>query len=197
MLFNRSQRGGVSVLVLLVAGLFVFPREFLQGEHEFFLLYDTLVVPKDSVVEGRFRGGVGKAMRATREGVKSLELNTADSAALDGVRGIGPYYAGRIVRYREQLGGFCSVRQLKELNMRYFDVDSLGYLFCVDTTLVVKRDLDSMDFKEVLRHPYLEYDDVRLIFNLKRGNQSVSFSVLEGKKVLPVYLLKKIRPYFK
>lgn len=194
MLFNRSQREGVLVLVLLVAGLFVFPREFLQGGHEFFLLYDTLVMPKDSVVVGRSREGVRKT---TREGVKRLELNMADSAALEGVRGIGPYYAGRIVRYREQLGGFCSVRQLKDLNMRYFDVDSLGYLFCVDTTLVVKRDLDSMDFKEVLRHPYLEYEDVRLIFNLKRGNQSVSFSVLEEKKVLPVYLLKKIRPYFK
>ena len=44
-----------------------------------------------------------------------IELNGADSATLVGVRGIGPLTAGRIVRYRERLGGFVRVEQLLEV----------------------------------------------------------------------------------
>ena len=44
-----------------------------------------------------------------------IELNSADSTALVSIRDIGPYYANKILRYREQLGGFHATRQLKEI----------------------------------------------------------------------------------
>ena len=44
-----------------------------------------------------------------------IELNSADSAALVSIRGIGPLTAGRIIRYRNALGGFASVSQLQEV----------------------------------------------------------------------------------
>ena len=44
-------------------------------------------------------------------------LNTADSAALVGLYGIGGYYARKILQYRERLGGsFVDTRQLLEIN---------------------------------------------------------------------------------
>ena len=39
--------------------------------------------------------------------VHIVNLNSADSAELDGLRGIGPAFALRIIRYRDLLGGFC------------------------------------------------------------------------------------------
>ncbi len=55
----------------------------------------------------------------------ALSLNGADSAALEQLPGIGPVLASRIVRYREKLGGFYNVAQLREV---YGISDSL-YLF--------------------------------------------------------------------
>ena len=44
-----------------------------------------------------------------------LELNSADTIELQYIRGIGSYYAKQIVRYRQQLGGYYKVEQLREI----------------------------------------------------------------------------------
>ena len=49
------------------------------------------------------------------ERIEVVDLNRADSLELLKVSGIGPYYAGKIVEYRERLGGFVSINQLTEL----------------------------------------------------------------------------------
>jgi len=44
-----------------------------------------------------------------------LDINKADSTALLALPGIGPYFAGKIVSYRERLGGYSSPEQLLEI----------------------------------------------------------------------------------
>ena len=44
-----------------------------------------------------------------------VNLNTADAAELDLLPGIGETLAGRILEYREQIGGFIQVEQLLEV----------------------------------------------------------------------------------
>jgi DNA uptake protein ComE-like DNA-binding protein len=46
---------------------------------------------------------------------QTLSLNDADTTALRQVPGIGPVYARRIVSYRQRLGGFYRVEQLREI----------------------------------------------------------------------------------
>ena len=49
--------------------------------------------------------------------IPKLDLNAADSEALLGLRGIGPYYASKILDYRRRLGGsFTSLDQLLEID---------------------------------------------------------------------------------
>ena len=45
-----------------------------------------------------------------------IEINGADTTLLMKIPGIGSYYASRIVRYRERLGGFASAQQLEEID---------------------------------------------------------------------------------
>lgn len=47
--------------------------------------------------------------------IPRLDLNAADSAALDALPGIGPYFAVRILEYRGELGGFSYPEQLMDL----------------------------------------------------------------------------------
>lgn len=84
-------------------------------------------------------------------------LNTADSAALVRLYGIGGYYANRILEYRERLGGsFVHKRQLLEIEgfsqQRYNRIEN---------NIVVEADdikgfsLLGADRKLLERHPYI------------------------------------------
>ena len=182
MFIRKSEKKGIITLGILTMALFVLPRTIHKSEYPVFLipysrLSDTTqtVSPKPLVIE----------------------LNSADSTALVSIRGIGPYYANKILRYREQLGGFHATRQLKEIKFQYLNIDSLLPHFSVNPALIRKKELDTMSFKSVLHHPYLVYEDVQLIFNAKRKYGKINYSILESQKVLPLFKLKKIKPYFK
>ena len=183
MFIRKSEKKGIITLGILTMALFVLPRTIHKSECPVFLipysrLSDTTqtVSPKPLVIE----------------------LNSADSTALVSIRGIGPYYASKILRYREQLGGFHAPRQLKEMKFQYLNnIDSLLPHFSVNPALIRKKELDTMSFKSVLHHPYLVYEDVQLIFNAKRKYGKINYSILESQKVLPLFKLKKIKPYFK
>lgn len=95
-----------------------------------------------------------------------LNLNTVDTTTLKKIPGIGSYYARKIVDYRAALGGFVSVKQILEVEglpadiMQWFELD--GHL------QVRKLDLNKMTFRELVRHPYLNYDQVKAIFEVRR-----------------------------
>lgn len=44
-----------------------------------------------------------------------LDINSADSAAFDGLPGIGPYFASQMVNYRSKIGAYTSVEQLMDI----------------------------------------------------------------------------------
>lgn len=98
-----------------------------------------------------------------------LELNSSDSTQLETVDGIGPVFARRIVKYRDMLGGFVSVDQLKEV----YGIKEEAYRFIrsgvtADPSLAKKLNLNTDDFKTINRHPYISYDLTRAIFDARR-----------------------------
>lgn len=87
---------------------------------------------------------------------KMVELNGADSAALVSLRGIGAYYANKIIEYRETLGGFVDCAQMMEIQ----GIDSTRFEgfaqdITVDTAAVRKLDLWHSEEAALARHPYL------------------------------------------
>lgn len=58
--------------------------------------------------------------------IPRLDINLADSVALLDLPGIGPYFAGKIVQYRTQLGGYTSPEQLMEIY--HFDEEKYAAL---------------------------------------------------------------------
>jgi len=47
--------------------------------------------------------------------VQIIELNQADSLQLISIKGIGPFYAKQILKYRKELGGFYTYFQFSEI----------------------------------------------------------------------------------
>lgn len=98
-----------------------------------------------------------------------LDLNTADTAELQFLRGVGRYTAIRIVRYRQALGGYYSTRQLYEISdLPARRVDSLIPHLVVDTTLIMLIDVNRASIKQLQRHPYISYRQAELIYDLRR-----------------------------
>ena len=208
MLFNLSERKGVIICLVVITATIIIPRQLLPKEHNLFLLTPPIEVtpiafnqiPTTTKLKANSQANNVNTKAKAQEQAKQfipLELNSADSVSLIRLRGIGAYYASKILKYRERLGGFQSVKQLNDLKMTYFNVDSLAHLFTVDTSLIRKVDMDSMSFKAILRHPYLEYEDVQMIFNAKRKHGKISYKILEKYKILANFKLKNIKPYFK
>ena len=101
-----------------------------------------------------------------------VDLNTADSALLTELPQIGPYTAARIVTYREKLGGYLNKEQLLEVK----GMDEARYNVAepyinIGAVTVAKIDVNRADFKTLVNHPYLNYNQVKRIFNQreKRG----------------------------
>lgn len=88
--------------------------------------------------------------------IKKLNLNTADSLQLLSLRGIGPYYAHKILEYRRRLGGmFTSAEQLLEIDG--FEKERLdGFAQSVEVTHGRPRfSLWSATRSELAAHPYI------------------------------------------
>lgn len=104
-----------------------------------------------------------------------VELNTADTIILKKVPGIGSTFARRIVKYRELLGGYLSVRQLSEVYGIDEEVyDKLKPWFIVDTSAIQKLPVNTVDIRELYRHPYIDSRQARVIYQLRRQTGKLS-----------------------
>ena len=85
-----------------------------------------------------------------------VELNGADSAVLTTLRGIGPLTAGRIVRYRERLGGYVAVEQLREIEgMTDRNFSLISQQIRVESSKIRKIDINFAHPSAMKGHPYL------------------------------------------
>ncbi len=127
------------------------------------------------------------------------ELNSADSAKLTEVRGIGPSFAVRIVRYRGRLGGFYNKEQLKEI----YGIDSTKYAEIKDQVSVdpgkVKRiNINTISFDQLRIFPYLGYKQVNAIIQYRTQHGSyTSIADMKNIAILDEGILRKIEPYLK
>ena len=96
-----------------------------------------------------------------------IDLNTADTTLLKQLPGIGGAFAKWIVNYREKLGGYCETKQLLEVyRMDTARYDAIKGFVKIDSIFIPnKLRINGDSFKVLLKHPYLELEDVKKIVN--------------------------------
>ena len=101
--------------------------------------------------------------------IPRLDINQADSAALLALPGIGPYYAGKVVEYRERLGGYSSPEQLMEIYR--FDREKYeGLQDLITCSPPEPFGLWTLPEADLARHPHISRDEAHGIVLYRRHN---------------------------
>jgi hypothetical protein len=97
-----------------------------------------------------------------KQDVWTIDMNAADSLAWVALPGIGPGFAKRILKFKEQLGGFYQVSQLKEVyGMDTVWVERYRKRFHLGAGVYRKLQVNRLLWQE-FRHPYLPYAQAKL-----------------------------------
>ncbi|MBR3702821.1 MAG: helix-hairpin-helix domain-containing protein [Alistipes sp.] len=143
--------------------------------------------PADSIWQSR-KNGVREPL---------VDINSADTAALIALRGIGSKSAAEIVKYRELLGGYHSVEQISELKtvteQNYEKI--LQQIYC-DSCEIQKIDINFAAPKEIARHPYVSASALRKIIKQRqlKGGWSRIEEMVEDE-ILSEDEAKRLAPY--
>lgn len=125
-----------------------------------------------------------------------LDLNRCDTTSLQFIRGIGRYTAVRIVRYREELGGYYSPSQLTDEALAALHLDTLLRHFTADPSDVRTLPVNSCSIERLQQHPYLRHQQAKAIYSLRRQRVRLqSLDELRSLPELPDSLLIRLAPY--
>lgn len=126
-----------------------------------------------------------------------LDINTSDTTGFIALPGIGSKLAQRIIAFREKLGGFYSLDQIRET---YGIADStfvkLRSKLILTNPSVKKININSATLEELKSHPYIRYNLANAIlqYRFQHGNFS---TLADIKKIMTITdeMFDKVLPY--
>ncbi|GAA4130814.1 hypothetical protein GCM10022216_00260 [Sphingobacterium kyonggiense] len=126
-----------------------------------------------------------------------INVNDADTNSWMEVRGIGPVFSKRIVKFRDALGGFHDINQLKEV---YGIPEDILERIQQQIQLMPKSHkrilINQISIDSLAKHPYVRYKRARTIINyrVQHGNFK---ELADLKKILSLdeEFFIKIEPY--
>lgn len=126
-----------------------------------------------------------------------VDINTADTTLLMQVKGIGRGYAKGIVRYRQLLGGYVSVDQLKELyGMRPENFEKIKPFCRVESIVLKKITVNTATTEKLDAHPYINFYQAKAIYQLRRKKGKLhSIDELSSLSEFSPTQIEKIKPY--
>lgn len=134
---------------------------------------------------------------ASRELPAMLDINQADSLKWLDLPGIGPVFSGRIIRYRQVLGGFNSVSQVSEVfGMTRERFEQIEPFMTVTATELQQIRINFADLAQLRAHPYITPETARKIVQHRSENGSfASVEELLHLAVMDTLSFLRVKPY--
>ncbi|MDY6373291.1 MAG: helix-hairpin-helix domain-containing protein [Bacteroidales bacterium] len=189
--FTREERRGVVALLVVIAVLFGV-RMFIVGEPN----NSVIGEPVNRLIEeplsvnspiGRITDSPKyKPYTKRTEREVMLELNSADTLQLQELRGIGPGFARRIVKYREKLGGYYAKEQLMEIYG--FTEELYGKVaphITVDASKIRRLDVNTLGIAELKQHPYISFYEAKAMVEYRNSKPSKRIDSIDELANLP------------
>lgn len=170
--------------------IYVISEEFYHSVEPY------IKIPADTAVGNDING---ISFKKPVKKILEIDINNADTSLFKELRGIGGGYAKRIIRYREALGGFASIDQIMEvygIPPQLFD--SIAMYLTVDTSGLVKMNINTCTPEELKKHPYINWNVANAIvaYREKHGPYKNVFDIRKTDLV-DEDLYRKIAPYLR
>lgn len=210
--FSKKERTGIVILLIIAMLTWVIPYFFAEDEIPEDALRFTPVELQEKIVllkeRATYRRYADTSVRypvyekeqyiKTKVPIQMVDINQADSVAWERLPGIGEKLSSRIVRYRERLGGFVSMGQMKEV---YGISDSLIHF--LQPQLVLKKDfsprklkINEADYSILRKHPYITHTMAKILLSYRKQHGSIENekTLMEINGLDPAEM-KKLLPY--
>lgn len=127
----------------------------------------------------------------------SCNLNTADTNELKKLNGIGSFYAKKIIEYREELGGFHNLGQLKEIwKMSDEKIDKFAAQVVIDLSEIRQIDLSRATAHELSQHPYVSFGEAsKIVLQREELGKITDSKAFCSSGLLDADLCRKLVPY--
>ena len=125
-----------------------------------------------------------------------INVNVLDSSGWDALPWVGAWTARRIVRFREALGGFVNLGQIRSIyhihDSAVAMVERRGF---IDTSLVETICVDTASWSTLIRHPYIDPGLARIIERYRLQHQLYQVNDLLASEAIDDSILRIVRPY--
>ena len=160
-------------------------------------LENYITIAKNENKQNDFPSNIKIENHTAPQKKRVININIADTIELMKVYGIGSVLSDRIVKFRNALGGFYKVDQLKEVYGIKEEVYSeLIKIITIDEKDIKKININTASKDMLSKHPYIKSKLAQTIINYR--NQHGAFKNVETLteiKVIDREILLKIEPY--
>ena len=126
-----------------------------------------------------------------------IEINQADSASLTSLRGLGPYFASKIIKLRNKYRGLYSIWQLLEIyRMDSAKIQALMPYLSVNKDLIRKHDVNNLSKDSIKGNYYFSFKMVDLINNYRKQHGPYkAVDEIKTIEAIPDSSFRKIKYY--
>ncbi len=160
-------------------------------------LYTFISLPEKSESKPAFES---KFKPFEKKSIEKFNLNLADTAQLKKIYGIGEKLSLRILKYRDALGGFIVMDQLKEV----YGLDSaivnrlVKQSFIPDGFNPAKININTLSEKELAIHPYISNKEAKAIVSYRfQHGEFKALADIGNILGVEAETIRKIAPYLK
>lgn len=129
--------------------------------------------------------------------IVKVDLNRCDTGDITRVPTFGSKRALKIVEYRDRLGGFHSLAQLREIYiLQNIDLTLCEKYFTVSAAAIRRIHVNRSSYKELVAHPYIDAYLAKTITNYVSKNGKIN-DIGEFQSITHAYteLIDKLKPY--
>lgn len=160
------------------------------------VMSDTFRLRGDEV---KRQGGQYGSQAVRKKETMNVDINRCDTSDLIKLPGIGPVLSVRIIKYRNLLGGFVRTEQLREVyGLPAETYERIKDQIYVDTLIVSTININSADYKALIRFPYFEKHEVTAILKYRGyAGRIKDVAELVDNKLITAETALKVRPYLR
>jgi DNA uptake protein ComE-like DNA-binding protein len=136
--------------------------------------------------------------RFPKHKISTTNINKATAEDFKTINGIGSAFSERIIKYRSKLQGFSFHNQLYEIwGLEKEVADRVLSVFNIKTKpLIKKENVNTLEFKQLLKNPYVDYKLCKMIFEYRDEVAELQdITELKNIKDFPLELYDRIVLY--